>query len=554
MRRLLLSPFVLLLFVTPARAQSPTVHVKVRVILVDKDLNPKPVPRLALTLQRAGASGETVALRTGFDGLAEADVPAGKYRLATPEPVEFQGKRYSWDMEVTVSGSEFSQDLSNDNAKVSDAAPAAEGAGEDLTAQFKHLRNSVVTVYSELGHGTGFLVDSSGLILTNEHVVKTSEYLAVQFDEKRKAAATLLASDSQSDIAVLWVNLAACPDAVIATIAKQDSDKSAVSEGERVFTIGSPLTQQKVLTTGIISRVEPKAIISDLNINPGNSGGPLFNSAGFVIGVTTFNEQGQSGPGLSGIVPIKEALPLLEQARGKIKGPGAAPPSATLLPVEPVGPFPFDALPAMTGDDKLNRSLYSFPAGDFEVTIFTPAMEYYLYAENQHQLEEEREKRNRKRGDTEPDTSGADDLRNWQADEHPPKITIRVVPQLKVKFWATATAPQGEVKARFKTDFYSMRLLCAGKELTPILPGKLPIGGGVYGSVQISDTTYFGVYDYLPDAIAPTCSQVTLEIHPDKTSSPTVKVLDVSTIQAVWNDFEPYRKSLTAGAAAPKKN
>ena len=523
---------------------------KVRAVLVDKDLNPKPVPRLALSLQRTDAAGETIAVRTGFDGSAETELPAGKYRLVTPEPVEFQGKRYSWDMEIKLSGSEFSLDLSNDNAKSVDVAPAAAGASDDLSAQFKRLQNSVVTVYSEIGHGTGFVVDPKGLIVTNNHVVKSSEYLAVQFDEKHKAAATLLASDSQKDIAVLWVNLAAYPEAVTATIAKQGSGEPPVNEGERVFTIGSPLMQQKVLTTGVVSRVEPKAIISDLNINPGNSGGPLFNSKGFVIGVTTYNEQAERGPGLSGIVRIEEAMPLIEQGRDKVKQPGATPPSAALLPVEPTEPFPLDALRAAATPEKIDRTPYFFSAGDFEVAIFTPPLAYRLYMEEQRGLEKEREKRNKKRGHTEPEPSSDGEATNWQADEHPPVVTIRVVPQLKMKFWATMAAPSGQVKARFKTDFYRMRLLCAGKELTPILPEKLPLSGGQYGSVEISDTTYFGVYDYPPDAIAPACGNVTLEIYPGKASPPTVKVLDPFTIQTVWTDFEPFRKSLVAPAAS----
>jgi S1-C subfamily serine protease len=548
-QRVLFVPLALLLLVTAARGQAPaTTHVKIHAVLVDKDLNQKPVPRLAVSLQRVGAAGEAITLRTGFDGLAETDLPAGQYRLVTPEPEEFEGKRYSWDMEIAISGGAFSLDLSNDNAKVADITAVAARSSDDLTAQFKRLNNSVVTVYSELGHGTGFLVDPRGLIVTNNHVVKSSEYLAVQFNEKRKAAATLLASDAQKDIAVLWVNLEAFPDAVTATIAKQDSDKAAVSVGERVFTIGSPMMQQKVLTTGIVSHVEPKAIISDVNINPGNSGGPLFNIAGNVIGVTTYNEQAQSGPGLSGVVRIEEALPLIQQAQDKIKQPGATPPSAALLPVDPIEPFPFDALQAAATPGKVDRTPYFFSAGDFDVAIFTPPLAYRLYVEQQREMEKERAKRDKKRGDAEPDKSGAGDEKNWRSDEHPPVVTVRVTPQLKVKFWASMATP-GEVKARFKTDFYRMRLLCAGKELTPILPAKFSFEGGNYGSVEITDTTYFGMYDYLPDAIAPSCGQMTLEIYPDKTAPPTVKALDSNTIQAVWSDFEPYRKSLAEPAA-----
>jgi S1-C subfamily serine protease len=315
-RRLALLAFFPLAVFAAAHAQVAGVHLKIHAVLVDKDLNQKPVPHLALTLQRADTPGEPVAVKTGFDGSAEATLPPGKYKLTTAQPVEFQGKRYAWELNVDLSSADVSLEMSNDNAQITEVKttdgapqPAAHPPADELSTQFKHLQSAVVTVYSEFGHGTGFIVDPNGLVLTNAHVVEKSEYLAVQFDEKRKVTATLLASDSQKDIAVLRVNLAACSEAVVAPIAKTEAAKNeaakpAAVEGDRVFTIGSPLTLRKVLTTGVVSRVEPKSIISDININPGNSGGPLFNSAGLVIGVTTFNAQARSGPGLSGIVRI----------------------------------------------------------------------------------------------------------------------------------------------------------------------------------------------------------------------------------------------------------
>ena len=140
---------------------------------------------------------------------------------------------------------------------------------------YKHLQNCVLTVWSEFGSGTGFIIDPQGLVLTNQHVVGPSQYIAVQFDPNTKVSARLLAADPARDIAVLWVNLSAMPNAATAIIAKDDSTQPAVLEGERVFTIGSPLSQRKIITTGVASKVESRAIISDVNINPGNSGGPI---------------------------------------------------------------------------------------------------------------------------------------------------------------------------------------------------------------------------------------------------------------------------------------
>ncbi len=553
MRYLTLAASFLLLFTTGAQPQVATVRLKVRVILVDKDLNQKPVPHLDLAVQRTDTPGEPLTIKTGFDGTAETSLPAGKYKLTTPRPLEFQGESYQWQIEFTLTGPDFSLELSNDNAKTAPvASETAAHPPDDLAAQFKHLRNSVATVYSEFGHGTGFVVDQSGLVVTNEHVVEDSEYLAVQFDEKRKVAARLLASDSKKDVAVLWVNPGADPDAVVAPISKPGAGKAPVAEGDHVFTIGSPLTQQKILTTGVVSRVDATAIISDININPGNSGGPLFNSAGYVIGVTTYTEQASRGPGLSGIVRIEEAIPLIEQAKAKTAG--AAAPPAALLPMEPQGPFPVEALQGSAPADKEDLSAHVFPVGDFSVTFLTPALEYRVYLEEEKAREKEREKRDKKRGDTANETPSGPDVKNWEANEHRPKITIRVEPQLKMKFWASMAAPRGEVKARFRTDFYRMRLLCGAQEVTPILPGKLKLVADTSGSVVINDTTYVGMYDYLPDAIGPGCAQATLEIYPAKDSPPTVKPLDQATIQAIWNDFEPYRKAQSIPPPAQPKN
>ena len=107
-------------------SQTENARLKVRAVLVDKDLNQKPVPKLAFVLAPFdGPVGETIAGKTGFDGNGELQLARGKYRLSTPEPVEFQGKKYSWEIDVTVSLPESSVELSNDNAKVTAVAASA---------------------------------------------------------------------------------------------------------------------------------------------------------------------------------------------------------------------------------------------------------------------------------------------------------------------------------------------------------------------------------------------------------------------------------------------
>lgn len=161
MKRLISLAALLVALAVPALCQVDTAKVTIRAILVDKELNQKPVPRLALIFVRSGIpNAEPISARTSFDGLAEVQLEPGTYQLSTPDPIEFQGKRYSWETELSVSPPETSIELSNDNAKVADATPGGAGRSvDDLAGQFKQFQNSVFTVWTEFGHGTGFVVD-----------------------------------------------------------------------------------------------------------------------------------------------------------------------------------------------------------------------------------------------------------------------------------------------------------------------------------------------------------------------------------------------------------
>ncbi|MGE5325514.1 MAG: S1C family serine protease [Deltaproteobacteria bacterium] len=545
---------------TPASAQLQAVNLKIRAALVTADLKVQPIPKLSLELRPVGApaGAEPIRVTTSFEGTAEISLSAGSYLLNTPHPVDFEGKTYIWNFEITLEPPERSVELSRDNARVSQAAPRP-GGETDLSVQFRQLQPCVMTVRSEIGHGTGFILDRSGLILTNQHVVGPSEYIAVQFDARRKVAAFMLASDPAKDVAVLWANLAAFPEACAVTIAEPKEGLPVVVEGERVFTIGSPLSQEKILTTGVVSKVEAHRIVSDVNINPGNSGGPLFNRAGQVVGITTFSEQASAGPGISGIVRIEEAADVLAQARAKVTG---ASPPAELLPVEPVETFPFEAAGQLPPNEKLDIRPYSFGAGNFEVMIFTPLLNFRADQEESRAAEKERQKRARKSG-AEAAPMAVPEVKDWekQSEEYKPVIHIRVSPKLGETggsiFMSIMTRGTTPATLKFKTDFHHMRLLCGGKEIPPIHPGKIARQLNEHNYfVNVSDAAYQGFYVYGPEAISPSCGQVALEIYPQKDSSaPTTKILEAKTVTRVWSDFEPFRNSLSKAGntdAAPK--
>jgi len=540
-----------LLSVTTLCAQEDTVAVKIRAILVDKDLNPKPVPKLLINLQSIDPSSQAQpsSVTTGFDGLVETRLPLGRYHLTTPRAVEFQGKKYSWDLVWEMARPETHLDLSVDNAKATAVEPVVASAPDSLREQFKRSKNSVVTVWSEFGHGTGFFCDAAGIILTNLHVVADSGYLAAQFDAERKAPAVLLASDPQNDIAVLRVNPLAFPEAIVPTVRKADG-QPRLSEGDRVFTIGSPLDLQKILTTGVVSKVDPHTIISDITVNPGNSGGPLFTANGEVVGITTYREQVRGGPGITGILRIEDAAHLMEQARTKIAG--TTPPSATLLPVEPKEPYPSEALGGLFSNPKLHVQPYKAAVGDYDIFVWTPPISFLVDESEAIDMQHKKDKR-AKKGKDEPVVFSQPPGWEEAAGHIKPMLEIVVKPKLKEGFWSKVGRSYAEshgwdpgpANVHFKGDFSRMRLLCGEKEIQPIQPGRIPVGGTRTGAVNITNVAYIGDYFYLPESISPDCGKVALEIYANKDVEQVtvVKIVEPELVDHIWSDFAAYRKA-----------
>lgn len=167
--------------------------------------------------------------------------------------------------------------------------------------------------------GSGFIIDSDGLILTNLHVVHEAEKLNVRFKDGRILPATILASDDKTDIAVLKVE---ATDLV--PIEWGDSDTLRV--GQLVCAIGAPFNQDYSFTAGWVSGkgrtnlLAPSSstilyedyIQTDAFINPGNSGGPLFDVEGRVIGMNTLING--IGRGLAFAIPSK----LLQQISAEL--------------------------------------------------------------------------------------------------------------------------------------------------------------------------------------------------------------------------------------------
>ena len=170
-----------------------------------------------------------------------------------------------------------------------------------LTTIYDKVNAGVVTIISYTssgeGSGSGFVYDYDGHIITNYHVVEGAESIEVAFANGQKVWATLVATDIDSDIAVIKVNIP--PDELV-PLSMGDSD--ALKVGQMVVAIGNPYRLTSTMTLGIVSAkgrvldslrttedltsyTAGDLIQTDAAINPGNSGGPLLNLNGEVIGI-----------------------------------------------------------------------------------------------------------------------------------------------------------------------------------------------------------------------------------------------------------------------------
>lgn len=137
--------------------------------------------------------------------------------------------------------------------------------------------------------GSGVIIESDGLIVTNYHVVARADRITVALADGRRFPAKLVGADAGTDLAVLEIDAQNLP-----TAAWGDSD--AIEVGEMVWAIGNPFGLDRTLTYGIVSGVGRRGVVddpfqeflqTDAAINPGNSGGPLIDVNGRIIGITT---------------------------------------------------------------------------------------------------------------------------------------------------------------------------------------------------------------------------------------------------------------------------
>jgi putative serine protease PepD len=222
----------------------------------------------------------------------------------------------------------------------SPAAPvpqrAADTGATDPKAVYEGAKASVAEIRAQTsegeGTGTGFVVSSDGLIVTNAHVVGDAAQVAVRLGtDEQVLPAQVLGTAPGKDLAVLRVE---APGRALEPLKLANALPEV---GDPVFAIGSPFGLSQTFTSGIVSAVGrdlqapdgatiPGAIQTDAAINPGNSGGPLLSAAGEVVGVNAqIASRGGGNDGIGFAIPAATVAGIIEQAASASEAMGVAP-------------------------------------------------------------------------------------------------------------------------------------------------------------------------------------------------------------------------------------
>ncbi|MFA6989947.1 MAG: trypsin-like peptidase domain-containing protein, partial [Candidatus Gastranaerophilaceae bacterium] len=365
--------------------------------------------------------------------------------------------------------------------------------------------------------GSGFLIDDSGLILTNYHVVKDQEgTLRARFDSGIVIKADIIETSPENDLAIIRVNLNALKQKPY--IFSIDNNNETYV-GQRVISIGSPIDFaifDKTLTQGVVSKIDPKIIYHDVAINGGNSGSPLINLDGDVIGINTFirSDRGQA---IGGAIAINRAYKLLEVAKQKVAN--AQLPSAKFYPDIPAEPYKYSLMNTLfTSEKDLKKFVYSWhwhpkaKGKTYEVFFLTPLERYRTLMLRDKNVLEEVKKQIKSNAINEFDPIG---------DYEPSYITVFIVPNpdmttgsritactmMAVPFYNCLLIHIPTYNIKFKNKFKSAVLKENNKILSSYSEGKIEFSNqgfrDFYGYTSFTIKTnlvekspYYGVFRY----------------------------------------------------------
>jgi len=520
----------------------------IKIVIVDSNRQATPVPRHALLISDNPSSAPPRRILTSLDGSVVVRLAPGNYTVESDRPVAFEGKAYQWTQIVDVlAGRDAVLELTGDNAEMvaitNEATSVTSPLEADPSSLLARWQGSIVAIWTATAHGSGFLIDSNGLIVADQQVIGAATSVEVQLSPSLKVAGTVIASDAMRGVALIRIEPSIAASAKALPL---ECDKTAepLTIGQEVAALEAPLGRPRGTSSGSVDGILANAIDTDLVPSAGGTGGPAFAPNGRLIGLTTLvTERDGTRDARGRIVRVGRLCELVASAAEKIKD--TPPASATHLPVESVRPFPSGAAGAGAPNSTSAQSLYRMSTSDFDIVFITPVQLLAAQARSGRTGA-----RDRKASARLPDADDITerlltDFGNWSeyVAATPPVLLIRVTPKLVEGFWTKvargAAMTQGmsipPIK-RLKPDFARMRAFCGDAEIVPVHPFKLE------HRVSDNDTLVEGLYAFDPGALAPPCATVKLQLYSAKEPQKAdTLVVDAKIVEQIWQDFAPFR-------------
>ena len=254
-------------------------------------------------------------------GLAAVFLTLAPARAKGPELLADLSAQVS-DAVVNISAIQTGETKHSKGAEAQPGMPPGGASFDDLFEEFFKRRQQQGQPMPELPRhkssslGSGFVIDASGIVITNNHVIADANEVTVIFTDGQKLKAELIGKDQKVDVAVLRVK----PEKPLKAVKFGDSDKARV--GDWVLAVGNPFGLGGSVTAGIVSARNRNIdsgpydnyIQTDASINKGNSGGPLFNMDGEVIGINTAILSPSGGSvGIGFATPANTVQPVIDQ-------------------------------------------------------------------------------------------------------------------------------------------------------------------------------------------------------------------------------------------------
>jgi S1-C subfamily serine protease len=525
----------------PVFAQELSVlHIKI--VLVDvngADRKTTPVPGHALLISDNPSSAPPRLVRTAVDGTANVRLRPGNYTIESDRPVAFNGKAYQWTQTVDVrAGRDTVLELTTANADVAVATSETTAGTRPLEADPAFLmprwQDSVVALWTPGTRASGFVIDSRGLVATNQKSIGTATSVEVQLTSTIKVAARVLAADSARDVAVLWIDPQVITSVKAIPLACGGQQTQALPDKQEVFTIGIPLRQLKDMTSGTMS---------DLALLDGSAGGPVFTADGTLVGITSMVDR-DGRRGRTKVIRTADACAVVAAAEKQMAN--ATPPSGAHLPMEPEWPLPEEAFKDAAQRRAGSLNPYQIASPTFDVAFITPVM---IFGSQYQQEQMNRRTRGQGSGTVTAGplllTRRLLDFAGWSDYlEGPlPVLLVRVTPKMVESFWTTvargAALTQGAAIPAIKhakSGFARLRAYCGDSEVTPIHPLILE------QRVSDKDTISEGLYVFDPGAFGPQCETVKLVLYSEKEPERgETRVVDPGILERITQDFALYK-------------